>query len=89
VESEGSLQYSQEPPTDANPSKTNLMDYPSFLRWVIVSLGVPSGFYPSGFPTKIVYAFLISPITSPWLDTPVFAEEYTRWSFSMFVNFFV
>jgi hypothetical protein len=25
-------------------------------------LGLPSGFYPSGFPTKILYAFLISPM---------------------------
>jgi hypothetical protein len=25
-------------------------------------LGLPSGLFPSGFPTNILYAFLISPI---------------------------
>jgi hypothetical protein len=26
-------------------------------------LGLPSGLFPSGFPTNILYAFLVSPIT--------------------------
>jgi hypothetical protein len=43
----------------------------SYLR-----LGLPSGPFPSGFPTKILYKFLISamratcPSHPPWLDHP-------------------
>jgi hypothetical protein len=36
-------------------------------------LGLPSGLFPSGFPTSILYAFLFSPFVPcpshpPWLD---------------------
>jgi hypothetical protein len=36
-------------------------------------LGLPSGLFPSGFPTNILYAFLFSiratcPSHPPWLD---------------------
>jgi hypothetical protein len=29
-------------------------------------LGLPSGLFPSGFPIKILYAFLFSPIRATW-----------------------
>jgi hypothetical protein len=40
---------------------------PSYLRSILIlitylRLGLPSGFFPSGFPTNILYAFLFSPI---------------------------
>jgi hypothetical protein len=39
----------------------------SYLRSILIlstnlRLGLPSGLFPSGFPTNIVYAFLYSPI---------------------------
>jgi hypothetical protein len=34
---------------------------PTYLR-----LGLPSGLFPSGFPTNILYAFLFSPIRATW-----------------------
>jgi hypothetical protein len=39
---------------------------PVYLRFIVIlssylRLGLPSGLFPSGFPTRILYAFLISP----------------------------
>jgi hypothetical protein len=50
------LRYSQSAPFN-----------PIFIRSIIIlpyhlRLGLPSGLFPSGFPTKILYTFLISPI---------------------------
>ena len=48
-------------------------------------LGLPSGLYPSGFPTKTIYILLLSPIRATWpahfipldLITPIiFGEKY-------------
>jgi hypothetical protein len=49
---------------------------PSYLSKIHLRLGLPSGLFPSGLPTKIVYAFLLSPNVwympypshPPWLD---------------------
>jgi hypothetical protein len=51
---------------------------PSYLRSILilatcVRLGLPSGLFPSGFPTKILYAFLYPcympcPSHPPWLS---------------------
>jgi hypothetical protein len=55
-------------------------------------LGLPSGLYPSGFPTNILYAFLVSPlrVTCPahliLLDLIIlimFSEEHNLWSSSL------
>jgi hypothetical protein len=50
-----------------------------YLRWILklssyLRLGLSSGLFPSGFPTKVVYSFLISPVHAtchahpPWFD---------------------
>jgi len=44
--------------------------HPSFLRSSLIlsshlRLGLTSGLFPSDFPTKILYSFLISPVASP------------------------
>jgi hypothetical protein len=53
-------------------------------------LGLPSGLSPSGFPIKILYAFLISPMRSTWpvnlldlLTLIIFGEAYKLWSSSL------
>jgi hypothetical protein len=69
MESEGSLPCSQEPSTgpytepDIDPVHTT----PSYLRSILIlyahlHLGLPSGLFPSGFPTNILHAFLFYPI---------------------------
>jgi hypothetical protein len=70
---------------------------PSYLRSVLklsthLRLGLPSGLFPFGFPTNILYAFLFSPIrtTCPAhlviLDLIVLiilGEEYKLWNSSL------
>jgi hypothetical protein len=54
-------------------------------------LGLPNGLFHSGFPTKILYTPLLSPIRSTCPAHPIFldlirtivGEEYRSWSFSL------
>jgi hypothetical protein len=75
MEPEGSLPCSKQPsaghypePDESNPHRPDLFPQDPFFNIYIililsshVRLGIPSGLFPSGFPTKILYAFLISP----------------------------
>jgi hypothetical protein len=54
-------------------------------------LGLPSGLFPSGFPTKILYGFLICPMRGAWpaylilldsINLVIFGESYKLWSSS-------
>jgi hypothetical protein len=69
-EPEGSSPHSQQPatgpstePVESNPHPPN----PVSLRSIMtpsthLRLGLPSGLFPSGFPTKTLYNFLSSPM---------------------------
>jgi hypothetical protein len=63
---EVSLPCSQEPATDPYLSQMNPVHTIS-LRFILIlsyhlSLGLSSGFFPPGFPIKIFYSLLISPM---------------------------
>jgi hypothetical protein len=65
MEPEGSLPCSQEPSSGPYPDPDRSSPYNPILSILILPtylrLGLPSGLIPSGFPTNILYAFLLSP----------------------------
>jgi hypothetical protein len=72
-EPESSSQCSQEPstgpypePVRSSPHHPNLSLRSILILSTHLRLGLPSGFFPSGFPTNILYAFLVSPIRATW-----------------------
>jgi hypothetical protein len=72
--------------------------HPVSLRSILIlssylSQTLPSGFFPSGLKTKIMYAFIISPMHFSWFSHPVylyliilmiFGEYYKLWSSSLY-----
>jgi hypothetical protein len=98
MEPEGSFMCSQEPATGpySEPDESNT--HPISLRCIFISSShlrhcLPTGLFRSGFPTKILYASLISRVRSiclthlilTYLITPVtFGELYRSWSFSLY-----
>jgi hypothetical protein len=58
MEPEGSIPCSQEPTTGRYPEPDqSILILPTHLR-----LGLPSGLFPSGFPTNTLYSIPFSPI---------------------------
>jgi hypothetical protein len=69
---------------------------PSYLRSILISthlrLGLPSGLFPSSFPTNILHAFLFSQIRATCLahrilfdftNLTILGEKYKLWSSSL------
>jgi hypothetical protein len=67
MEPEGSTSCSQEPPTGSHPEpyRSNLIQLPNYL-----CLCLPSGLFPSGFPTNILphSCYMPRPSHPSWLD---------------------
>jgi hypothetical protein len=74
MEPEGSLRYSQEPSTGPYPEPDRSSPYHSilskihFILHTHLRLGLPSGLFPSGFLTNVLYEFefLFSPLRAAW-----------------------
>ena len=101
MENEGSLPHLQVPATWARSIQSSPPPHPTSWKSVFIlsshlNLGLPSGVFPSGFPTKTLYASLLSPIraTCPahhiildFITRKILAEEYRSLSYSL-CNFF-
>jgi hypothetical protein len=79
----GSLPCSQEPSTNTYLNQINpVHTTPSYLSKIYFNivhlrLGLPSGLFPSGFPTKILYEFIFS----PWVLHVLLISSSLAWSF--------
>ena len=85
MEPEGSLPHSQVPATSPYPSHLDPVHTPisNFLKIhlniILPSiLGLLSGLFPSGFPTKILYTPLLSPIRATCLARLILLDFITR-----------
>jgi hypothetical protein len=88
MEPRSSLPCSQEPSTGPYPGPDQYPNTVSPRPILILSshlcLGLPSGIVPSGFPTKILYAFLFTLIHGTF---PAFLERYHKDGAETWVSF--
>jgi len=86
MEPEGSLPHSQQPATSPYPEPARSSPYPphptSWRSNIILSshlhLGLPSGLFPSGFPTKTLYTPLLSLIRATCPGHLILLDLITR-----------
>jgi hypothetical protein len=85
MEPEGSLPHSQVPASYSYPERTRSIHAPTshFLKIHLniilhLRLDLPSGLFPSGFPTKTLYTPLLSPIRATSPTRPVLLDLITR-----------
>ena len=99
MEPEGSLPHSQVPATCPyhQPDRfQSIPPYPTSWTSILIlsshlCLGLPSGLFPSGFPTKTLYTPLLSPYTLHalslilnFITQTIVGEEYRSLSFSLY-----
>ena len=101
MEPEGSLPYSQQsatcpyPETDQSSTCTiPLLQHRLLILFSHVSLGLPSGFFLSGFPTKTPDKPILSPMHATYpaylillylITQTIFVEQYQSISYSLYI----
>jgi len=80
MEHEGSLPRSQQPATCPCPKINSVHAFALSLRNILISsshlrLGLQSGFYPSGVPTKTLYEIIFT-IHATWHASLIWWPEY-------------
>ena len=85
MEPEGLLPHPHVPVTCPYPEPTRSSPYPHihFLKSILIlsshlRLGLPSGLFPSGFPTKILFTPLLSPIRATYPAHLIILDIITR-----------
>jgi len=99
MEPEGPLPRLKVPATcpDPEPVQSSPWPHPTSWKFILIlssylSLGLPSGLFPSSFPTKTLYALILSPtratcpayvILLDFITRIIFVAEYRSLSFSL------
>ena len=100
METESSVLQSKQSATCpcSEPDQSRPWPHPTFWRSILILsshliLGLPCGLFPSGFPTKPLYACLLTPIRAMWpahfifldfITQMILAEEYGSLSCSLY-----